>query len=75
MSHFMRRTFLATVLVLAALGIVKSAWGFSLLGPYATWETPQLSYNIGGIDVGGPMNLGEGYRWNQKVITYGFDKA
>jgi hypothetical protein len=25
-------------------------------------------------EIGGPMNLGEGYRWNIPVITYGFDR-
>jgi hypothetical protein len=68
--------FLRTLLpVLAITGAVTSASAFALLGPYATWETPALSYNIGGVDVGGPMNLGEGYRWNIKTITYGFSKS
>src|SRR5947207_2094457 len=26
-------------------------------------------------DIGGPMNLGEGYRWNVPIVTYGFDKS
>jgi len=26
-------------------------------------------------DIGGPMNLGEGYRWNVPVVTYGFDPS
>ncbi len=61
-------------LTLAVAGVVDSASAFSLLGPYATWETAALSYNIGGVDVGAPMNLGEEYRWNEKVVTYGFSK-
>ena len=28
-----------------------------------------------GDDIGGPMNLGEEYRWNVPIITYGFDEA
>jgi hypothetical protein len=71
MLRFIQRT----LLTLAVAGAVGSASAFSLLGPYAVWETPALSYNIGGIDIGGPMNLGEGYRWNEKVVTYGFTKA
>jgi|ERR1039458_405723 hypothetical protein len=26
-------------------------------------------------DIGGPMDIGSGYRWNVPVITYGFDKS
>ncbi len=26
-------------------------------------------------DIGGPMDIGDGYRWNVPVITYGFDKS
>lgn len=47
---------------------------FSLLGPYAPWMTPELGYQLPG-DLGGPMNLGEGYRWNIPLVTYGFDSG
>jgi hypothetical protein len=63
------------ILALAVAGLAPSVSAFSLLGPYATWETADLSYNLGGIDAGGPMNLGEEYRWNVKTITYGFTKS
>ena len=26
-------------------------------------------------DIGGPMNINEGYRWNIPVVTYGFDRS
>jgi hypothetical protein len=26
-------------------------------------------------DIGGPMDIGEGYRWNVPVVTYGFDQS
>jgi hypothetical protein len=26
-------------------------------------------------DIGGPMDIGNGYRWNVPIITYGFDKS
>lgn len=26
-------------------------------------------------NIGGPMALGEEYRWNMPIITYGFDKS
>lgn len=34
----------------------------------------QKSYRLPG-DIGGPMNIGEGYRWNVPVITYGFERS
>jgi hypothetical protein len=63
-----------TLLGLTAAGLTGSAWAFSLLGPYDTWQTAALSYNAGNVDIGGPMNIGEEYRWNIPTITYGFDK-
>jgi hypothetical protein len=30
---------------------------------------------VGGDDIGAPKNLGEEYRWNTPVITYGFDSS
>lgn len=47
---------------------------FSLLGPYASWMDVSKSYQLPG-DIGGPMNIGEGYRWNMPVVTYGFDRS
>jgi hypothetical protein len=57
---------------------IKSASAFSLLGPFEPWMTTNLGfiYNFeGGIDIGGPMNIGEGYRWNVPVIAYGYDQS
>jgi hypothetical protein len=65
-----------TVLFLA-IGL-HSASAFSLLGPFEPWMTTNLGFinNInGGVDIGGPKDLGEGYRWNVPVITYGFDQS
>ena len=47
---------------------------FSLLGPLAGWQTTELSYGLSG-DIGGPMQIGEFYRWNVPVITYAFDAS
>ncbi|KAF0177219.1 MAG: Uncharacterized protein FD161_2583 [Limisphaerales bacterium] len=62
---------------LLALGVVvtlaTSASAFSLMGPFATWQTAAIGYNPTGIDVGGPMNLGEDYRVTVPVLNYGFD--
>lgn len=77
----MFRSLRLTLLIAAVAGASGSARAFSLLGPFATWETTALGYNVGGgtggqaLDIGGPMNLGEEYRWNIKTITYGFDKS
>lgn len=54
------------------VGAVLTARGFSLLGPFDTWQTTDLGYNPYNTDIGGPMVLGEGYRWNVKTIYYGF---
>jgi hypothetical protein len=47
--------------------------GFSLVGPYADWMQKTNGYHQPG-DIGGPMDIGQGYRWNVPVVTYGFDK-
>ena len=51
-----------------------NAGAFSLLGPYETWMTPTNGFQLVG-DIGGPMNIGEGYRWNVPVLTYAFDPS
>jgi hypothetical protein len=51
-----------------------SASAFSLQGPYAPWQTAILGYQRVGQG-GGPMFLGEEYRWNIPIITYGFDPS
>jgi len=63
-------------LSLALLG-ARQAGAFSLQGSSTSeaWQTPALGYNPIGNDVGTPKNLGEEYRWNLPVITYGFDSS
>src|SRR6266566_3367606 len=51
------------------------ARAFSLLGPYAPWMDEAKSFRQPGRDIGGPMNIDEGYRWNAPVVTYGFDAS
>lgn len=66
----------------------QSAVAFSLLGPSpATGQTnPALAWQavtgpevgIGGSfggDIGGPLNLGEEFRWNIPVLTYAYDES
>src|ERR1041385_7825442 len=62
-------------LALTVAGAVHSAQAFSLLGPYSAWQIPAIGYNSFGFDIGGPMNLGEEYRWNIGTVTYGFDES
>lgn len=54
--------------------LANQATAFSLLGPPAPW---MLSSNnvIEPGDIGGPMDIGSGYRWNVPVVTYGFDQS
>jgi hypothetical protein len=62
-----------TVFACLLLGKATS-FAFSLLGPYASWMQQTNGYMQPG-DIGGPMNLGQGYRWNVPVVTYAFDKS
>src|ERR1019366_8419655 len=53
---------------------MSSSHAFSLLGPYESWMTPTNGFQLAG-DIGGPMNLGAGYRWNVPVVAYAFDPS
>ena len=64
------RNFIATVL---ALGLALDVGAFSLMGPFASWQTAAIGYNPLGGDVGGPMSISEEYRPTVPVLTYGFD--
>jgi hypothetical protein len=67
-----------SLLLLGALSslllLPHRASAFSLLGPYAEWMVESNGYRQAG-DIGGPMNIDEGYRWNVPVVTYGFDQS
>jgi hypothetical protein len=71
---------LGTLCVLSLFAIRANA--FSLLGPFTPWMTttngfgpPWTTFADPNGDIGGPMDIGDGYRWNVPVITYGFDKS
>lgn len=55
------------------LGLAVNASAFSLMGPFASWQTAAIGYNPTGGDVGGPMNLFEDYRITVPLLTYGYD--
>src|SRR6267154_1773881 len=61
-------------IIVASILVPIRGVAFSLLGPYADWMDVEKGYRQPG-DIGGPMNIGEGYRWNIPVITYGFTKS
>src|SRR6266487_708950 len=73
-SSLRRSVSILCLLVSLALGGVRTGTSFSLLGPYAPWQVTPIGYNLPG-DIGGPMRLSDGYRWNVPVITYGFDPS
>lgn len=59
------------ILVIFVVFNAKNASAFALLGPYAPWMEETNGFRQPG-DIGGPMDLGRGYRWNVPVLTYGF---
>ena len=77
-------------MVLLATGL-QNSWGFALLGPLANggdaWQTGDIGYGYGYTcylipggpvylgDIGGPKNIGEGYRRNVPVIYYSYDES
>jgi len=67
-----------TLTAIAGAGMLASgAQAFSLNGLAEAWMTADLGYQRGGtLDADqGPMVLGEGYRFNQPFIVYGFDPS
>lgn len=64
----------AGIVVFALWLAAVPARAFSLMGPYGNWAAPTNSYRMG-WDVGGPVDINEGYRWNVPVVTYGFDQS
>lgn len=74
----MLRTLKLGLTLALVAGSLQSARAFSLLGIWDTWQTVALGYQVttgGSVDIGGPMNLSEEYRWNVPVITYAFDES
>jgi hypothetical protein len=60
---------------LFVLWSVAAAHAFALRGPLEPWMTTNLAYGLPGDFGGGPMALGNEYRWNLPVLTYGFDQS
>src|SRR6266446_3010274 len=70
----MKRLTTKLVVLLLVLGAVPIGLAFSLLGPFKAYQVQGLGYNLPG-DIGGPMTLGEGYRWNLPTITCACDQS
>ncbi len=74
MKHLSKFKWLVVAgLFLASLN-ASSVRAFSLIGPFEPWMTVTNGFTPA-IDIGGPMPIGQGYRWNMPVLTYGFDQS
>ena len=60
--------------VVVLLASTKTTDAFALLGPVQPWMQTTNGVIFPG-DIGGPMEIGSGYRWNVPVVTYGFDQS
>ena len=63
------------LLLFLLVATLPTARGFSLLGNFASWQTTGIGYNSLNTDLGGPMGLGEQYRWVEPTIYYAFDQS
>lgn len=70
----MRALLVRSLLTAACVLAVPGGRAFSLIGAFDTWQTAEIGYQLG-ADLGGPMNLGEEYRVNFPLLTYGFDES
>jgi hypothetical protein len=69
----MERSIKRLLIAFGALISAGAVLGFTLQGPLAPWMTPRLGYNVDApAQYGGPMVIGEEYRWNVPVAYYGF---
>jgi hypothetical protein len=58
----------------ALILVAPRSSAFALLGPYESWMVETNGFRQPG-DIGGPMCISNGYRWNVPVVTYGFDQS
>ena len=71
----MRTTyFIVQIVALLLLGVLPTR-AFTLLGPMAGWQAPDLGYNIpdSAPEYGGPRLRGDEYRLSTPIVTYGID--
>ena len=53
---------------------VIDARAFSLLGNFESWQVNKIGYAFA-HDIGGPMGLGNEYRWETPTIVYAYDQS
>jgi len=68
----MQRLLKSITIAAGTLVVSGNLLGFSLQGPLAEWMTTRLGYDLNAAQFGGPMVIGEEYRWNVPQIYYGF---
>ena len=71
----MRQLIFNLIAVVLLAGSASPARAFSMLGPFAPWQTTALGYSLLATDPGGPMDIAEDYRLTLPFITYGFDES
>ncbi|MSU31829.1 MAG: hypothetical protein EXS25_04040 [Pedosphaera sp.] len=61
------------VVLLQVVGLRVQA--FSLLGPFSSWQTPDIGYDtvFAAFEQGGPRLRGDEYRLSTPIVTYGVD--
>lgn len=71
----------STIIVTALVASAVMVRAFTLLGPSSAegnpakvWQVRDIGYDLVG-DIGGPMTLGEAYRWNVPIVNYAFDQS
>ena len=69
-----RRVFVILLVLTGLFQFAPASFGFALLGPFASWMEETNGLRQPG-DIGGPMDIGSGYRWNVPIVTYGFDQS
>jgi hypothetical protein len=69
-----RRSWLPALVGPILFSCALHTFGFSLLGPFESWMVATNGFFPGEeTEIGGPMCISNGYRWNLPVVTYGFD--
>jgi hypothetical protein len=75
----LRRIKISWLALMILLCCAQSGFGFALLGPFnEAYQVNVIGYNLvppqaDRVDLGGPKNIGQGYRWNTRNLYYAFD--
>lgn len=69
----MLRSFQKLFCLLSLVVGLQHAKAFTLLGEFDDWQVNTLGFGFG--EIGGSKNLGEEFRLNTPVVTYGYDST